>query len=497
MGRAIASALVLLALAASALVGQQAPTELTLDEAIRLAKLNNPIFLSTQNDRGPAAWQRREAYASFLPTVNASGGLGWQEAGQQRFGTVVFDQQTTDWAFSSYNLSLNWNLSGQEIFGVPNARANERATGARIDAAEFDLESRVAFQYMSALRAQDQADVAQRQLDRAQQNLRIVNTRVETGASAGTEGKQAEVDLGRVEVALIQAQRDVRQGKLLLAEQLGVPLPVDVELASAFEVFEPDYELDALLSHALDAHPSLRAFVAQEAASKASARALVTSQYLPSVNVRTGWSGQSQQALNEAFLINSAQSSLAAQRSSCEFNNALNERLTSPIPGFEAGDCSSYQLTDAMRNDLLAGNEVFPFQFDKNPLQVSMTVSIPVFTGFSRERQVAQANNVADDAEQNRRAEELRLRTAVTNAYDNVVSAYQVYQAESRNRALAEEQLLLQRRRYALGAAGLLELLDAQTSATTADQAFLNAVYDFHYNLIALEAAVGRPLRTR
>ena len=70
-----------------------------------------------------------------------------------------------------------------------------------------------------------------------------------------------------------------------------------------------------------------------------------------------------------------------------------------------------------------------------------------------------------------------------------------MFQAESRNRALAEEQLQLQQRRYSLGAAGLLELLDAQTSATTADQAYLNAVYDFHYSLIALEAAVGRSLR--
>jgi outer membrane protein TolC len=39
--------------------------------------------------------------------------------------------------------------------------------------------------------------------------------------------------------------------------------------------------------------------------------------------------------------------------------------------------------------------------------------------------------------------------------------------------------------------------MDAQTTLETAEQAHLNAVYDFHYNLIALEAAVGRPLRSR
>ena len=126
-----------------------------------------------------------------------------------------------------------------------------------------------------------------------------------------------------------------------------------------------------------------------------------------------------------------------------------------------------------------------------------MQVSLPIFTGFSRERQVSEANNRAEDAEHARRAEELRLRTMVTNAYDNLESSHRVVEAEERNRTLAEEQLLLQQRRYSLGAASLLELMDAQTTMTTADQGYLNAVYEFHYSLVVLEAAVGRSLRTQ
>jgi outer membrane protein len=70
-----------------------------------------------------------------------------------------------------------------------------------------------------------------------------------------------------------------------------------------------------------------------------------------------------------------------------------------------------------------------------------------------------------------------------------------VVRLEERNRALAREQLQLQQRRYAMGAASLLELLDAQTTLSTAEQQYLNALYDFHWNLIRLEAAVGRGLR--
>ncbi|MEX2584239.1 MAG: TolC family protein [Gemmatimonadota bacterium] len=479
---------------ATAVEAQQQPARLSLDEAVELARQNNPNFLSTENDRGPAAWEERAAFGAFLPRLDASGSAGFTEAGTQRIGTLDFGSQSTDWYSSSYGLGLTWTLSGNTIFGVSNARNSRRATEARVDAAAFNLESSVAFQYMTTLRAGDQLDVAQRQLDRARQNLRIVTTRVASGAAAGTEGKQAEVDLGRAEVGLIQAQRDVRQAKLLLAEQIGVVLPTDIELVSEFTVFEPDFDVDELVGAALDMHPSLNAFRAQESARRAASRQTKTSQYLPTVSVQTGFRGNTLQALNEEFLITSAEDRVTSQRENCEFQNAISAGLSAPLPGYPR-NCGEFVMTDEMRRDLISSNDVFPFNFTKLPFSLSVQVSLPIFTGFSRQSQVAQASAAADDAEHDRRAEELRLRTAVTSAADNLESAFRVLEAEERNLALAEEQLLLQQRRYSLGAAALLELLDAQTTMTTADQAYLNALYDFHYSLIQLEAAVGRPLR--
>jgi outer membrane protein len=495
--RVLAVGAALLALSATSVLGQVAPEQLTLEEAIGLAKGNNPIFLSTQNDMSAANWQAREAYAQFLPTVNAGFGGTWQEAGVQRVATVELAAQPTDWLYSGYSVNLNMTVDGQTIFGIPNARATKRATGARIDAAEFSLESTVALQYMAVLRAQDGVDVAQRQLDRARQNLQIVGTRVETGAAAGTEGKQAEVDLGRAEVGLIQAQRDLRQARLLLSEQIGVSLDEDVTLASEFTVFEPDFDVGELLANSQEQHPSLNAFRAQEDASRAAARQMATSQYLPSLSLNARFAGQAQEALNSAFVENQVVGQGESRMQSCAYNNELHSRIPGGLPDYSVQDCSQFMASPAEVQSALASNNAFPFDFTTIPTTFSAQLSLPIFTGFSRQRQVSQANNAAEDAEHNRRAEELRLRTMVTNTFDNLNSAYQVIQAESRNRTLAEEQLLLQQRRYALGASDLLLLMDAQTTMSTAEQAYLNALYDFHYNLIALEAAVGRPLRSR
>lgn len=495
--RALVLGTVLLLIATTGVAGQAVPEELTLEEAISLAKSNNPTFLSTANDQAAANWQVRESYAQFLPSVNASGFGSWQESGSQRFGTIVFEDQITDWAFSGYSVNFGMTLDGSTIFGVGNARANRSATEARIRSAEFDLESTVGLQYMAVLRAQDQVDVAQRQLDRAQQNMQIVQTRVSTGAVAGTDGKQAEVDLGRADVGLIRAQRDLRQARLMLSERIGVSLPAEVRLASAFDVFEPQLDLDELMRYSMEDHPSLRSFRAQESATRAAARQASSSQYLPSVRLSASISGQAQEALNEEFVVNQARNQAANSVSNCEFQHTLNNGLNGGLPGFTNPDCSALMFTDADRVEALSQNRAFPFEFTSIPMRATLQISLPIFTGFSRERQVSQANNVAEDAEHNRRAEELRLTTMVTNAYDNLVSQYRVVQAEERNRTLAEEQLQLQQRRYALGAADLLLLMDAQTTMTTADQAYLDAVYEFHYSLIVLEAAVGRPLGTR
>jgi outer membrane protein TolC len=102
---------------------------------------------------------------------------------------------------------------------------------------------------------------------------------------------------------------------------------------------------------------------------------------------------------------------------------------------------------------------------------------------------------MADDARFTRRAEELRIQTAVTQAFDDLMTALQVVEIETRNREVAAEQLLLAQERYRLGAAAFLELLEAQSSMAEAERDLLNASYRFHGAIWSLEAAVGERLR--
>ena len=158
-------------------------------------------------------------------------------------------------------------------------------------------------------------------------------------------------------------------------------------------------------------------------------------------------------------------------------------------------DCAALQITDANRHAILAANDAFPFGFESIPFQATLSVSLPIFSGFSRERQVSEAANALQDAEHFRRGEELRLRADVRSAYDGLMTAFNVAQVEERNREVAAEQLELSRQRYALGADNFLVLLDAERTMAEGERAYLDGLYAFHIELANLESAVGQRLR--
>lgn len=503
-GRYGATGLFLMALMAlspgldSRLQAQEIRGTLTLDEAVRLARKHNPGFLRTANDEGAADWSVRESYATFLPDVSTSLSGQYLAPGIPSTGIYTgedFGIGSTDYYFSGYNLQLSYQLSGSSLFQVSSARADRKATRARIEAEAFSLESEVMAQYLAALRARDEVEVARRQLERAEESEELAKARVEVGAAIPTDGKQAEVERGRAEVALLEGESALRTEKLRLAEQVGVDAPGSYELVSEFAVFEPDWTREELVDRAMARHPQLRAYRAQEDARKAGVRQAWSS-YFPNLYLSATWSGRAREIGDRQYLLGQARTSVRSQRESCQFMNQLVSGLTHSIEGYPK-DCTAdpYQLTPAEESQILANNDVFPFDFREEPLSIYLQVSFPVFQGFGRERELEEARAAAEDARFDRRAEELRLKTAVTQAFDELETAARVVEIEARNREVAREQLTLAQERYRLGAAPFLELLEAQSSMAAAERDYLDARYRFHGAIWALEAAVGERLR--
>jgi outer membrane protein len=303
------------------------------------------------------------------------------------------------------------------------------------------------------------------------------------------EQKQAEVEKGRAQVTLLQSENLVRTERLRLMQQLGLDASADVQLTTTFAVGEVPWTQEALVEMAREGHPDLVAARANEVASAASVK-MAKSAYLPSLSFSAGLSGYAREAGNTTSMIQQARDGLVGARAECEFRNAV---AAGRVPGYPLA-CPTGVLTPDMEREIISGNNVFPFNYSREPLSAQLTISLPIFQGFGRELQIQQAKAAQADARHWLRGEELRLKADIGTAYLNARTARESVALEARNKELAEDQLNLARERYRVGVATFLELQDANTMKARADRAYLVAVYSFHESMAALEHAVGRPL---
>jgi outer membrane protein TolC len=486
---------------------------LSASEALGLARQNSPAYRQVLNDRGPARWGVRNAYASFLPSFNVSGGMGYTGSGSSTFGGSTFSQ-TSPAISSNYNYGFNWQLDGQVLAQPAVANSNAQATEADITAAEIGLVADVTTQYLNGLEAQAQEVVAEQQLVRAREFAQLSKARYDVGQATLVDVRQAEVELAQAEVGLLRARQTASDAKLQLFRQMGVtpPAPVpQIALVDSFRVDSPTVELAALQQMAAEQNPGLVASRARENAAKWNVRS-ARSAYLPSLSARAGWSGFTQEFTNEGLLLQQARSGAIGSALNCRFQNGIINGLNygpGGIPGETNGgivpDClaatglelsgSDTVLVAAVAQGIRDRNSVFPFSFEKQPFQASLTISLPIFTGFGRQLRLSQAAAQRDDAEEARRARELQVRTDVESRYLSLETSWSAIRVQEKSKQAAAERLRLAQDRYRLGSGTALELTDAQNAVTRAEGDYNSAVYAYHRAYSALEAAVGRRLR--
>lgn len=493
--RTLAGALALAAALATpgAALAQQtgpAPATLTLEEAVALARRNNPDLLATQNDRRTARAASRAARADFIPSARVSNTFGYTAEGVRRFGSVAIAQNEPAVYSSSYSLGLSADLSGAKLVQPSITRAQERATEQRIVGAEANLASQVAQQYLGILQAEEEVAQAEREVARTEEHRRLAQARLDVGAGTPLDVRRAEVQKGQAEVRLLQTRNTLATATLGLGRLMGVDLQPGVGLTSRFELFEPRWEAETLIRQATGGNPNLRAARSQAGAARTGIRAAQSS-YLPTLSFNVGWDGSVFRAGDLGTLQAQGIASAQARLDNCIQGNQLAQLLGRP-----ATDCGPLAFDPAaIRREVREQNSRYPFDYDRQPMSASLTVSLPIFTGLSRQQQVEEARARAEDAEYQVRAEENRLRVDVNTALRNIRTAYETARLQDQVIRTADEELRLARERFRFGAASSVEVTDAQTNLAQAEQAKIDAVYDFHKSLAALEALVGQSLR--
>lgn len=416
----------------------QAPTVVTLDEALRLAEANEPTFRASLADSGVARLDKSIAVSALLPSAvyhnqylytqgNGSSSRIGQTVGQP---TPIFIANNSIHEYVSQGVA-NETIGLQQFNAVTIASANAVRAEAQLEIARRGLHATVVNLYYG-LEADDQKLVsAQRAADEGGDFLKLTQQREDARESAHADTIKAQLEQqGRVR-ALADAKLTADKARL----ELGVLLFADprtayqTETMAAPPVLPDRADVEGL---AAKNNAELRSALATARASQAevlSARAA----YLPDLG------------MNFAYGIDAPQFA----RNGPEGVRNL---------GYSA----------------------------------SATLDIPVWDWLATSHRVKQSELKRDAAKVALTAAQRRAIADLSELYDEAAVARDQLASLELSVATARDSLRLTRLRYTGGEGTVLEVVDAQNALVSAETAKADGMVRYETALAQLQTLTGR-----
>jgi len=398
---------------------------LTVEQAVAAAMKNNYDIALLRNDSTLAALNNSYAYAVFLPRLNATTGLIFNNNNtRQKLADGTERKQA---GIKSDNISasmnLNWTVfDGFKMFATRDKLAEIVRLGElNIKNQIVNTVSDVIKNYYNIVRQKQQLIAIEEQMSLNDERVTQAAKKLSVGLGAKPELLQAKVDLN--------AQKAARLKQLTLIDQLKEQLNLLMVMAreTRYEVadsipFKNDLFVADILMAAEQNSPELLLAKQNISIAKLSLKERKAERY-PTVNI------------NSAFNFSRTENQLVINN----FTPLLNQNR-----GFNYG----------------------------------ISASIPIFNNFNVKRQIQAAQ--IDISYQNTiyDYQKWRMDIAISNAFKDYELQKKTLQLEQENIVLAKENVYIASERLRLGVTSYLELRETQKSLEDAYNRLIAARYD-------------------
>jgi outer membrane protein len=442
MSNRIVIALALIAASASTAAAQTSG-RVTLSDAQRIAREQNPAFQRTANDREVAESSIRSAWGAFMPSLSSSMGFNGSHSttltGQDDFGRAVElpEPRTFQSSSASQGISAGVTLfdGGASIRNLRAQRALYEGTEASIELAGLQLDAQVAREYYQALRAVRNIALEEQLLASAQDRLARTEELFRRAARNRGDVLGAREDVLSAEQNVARAKSEADRARLVLATTLGLEPTASISLDSIVPTaFDPaNLNIDQLVNRAVSSNPAV---VQREAAVRAAQlrRDAAKARRLPSIGASAGYS--------------------------------------------RSMSLSSYRAW----GELNPQNSGYSF---------GVSVQLPLFSRFQTSDAVLQASAAEVDANHDLRAERLTAERDVRSAALELTNAYQSLQLAEERVGLARERETLALEQYRLGAIDFTSLQNILDRTAQAERSVLDARFGFITARVNLEERLG------
>lgn len=408
----------------------QTADSVSLDQAVKLALEYSPNMAQSMASVSDARWGQRAAIGNFLPQLSV--GSGASMSSQQRYNsaTGTFLSGSSDSYNGSLSLSLPIFSGGRRIAQLRQANAQSDAASATLVQQRFAVTLSAKQAYYNVVQGEELIRVAKTSLEQANEGLTAAQQRAKVGSATQADVLTAQLQVSQAQASLLSARNTLINAEWALGRLVGKSSPVAVRDTRLGDPTPLSMSDSAIVQDVVHGAPTV---VAAKATSKANDASLLAAktQYLPSINFGSGYDWVNQ-------------------------NMALSNGQTS--------------------------------------WNLRLSLSYPLFNGFVREQNVAQANAAADVARTQYADARRFALSQVHNLLNTLHLDDQQVQIAKQSVAVAQKNLQMQIERYSVSAATILDRITAQLSLVQAETNLVTARYNYQLARAQLDALVGREL---
>lgn len=410
---------------------------LSREKCIEIALQENPSVKVADLEVKKMDYAKKETKGNLLPTIDFS--LAYQRSIELQSMSMNMGGQSTQIKMGTDN---NWNTGFTAAMPLVNASlwkaiqiSETQILSALEDAraSRIDLVNNINKAYYALLLAIASRDVINQNYEIAKFNADIYKKQFEQGTASEYDVLRSSVQVSNIEPELLQADIAIRQCQLQLKVLMGIDY--------ASEIW-PDITLADMKREMYGLAPGL----------------------------------------DRNISGNSSLRSLDVQKRLLEQNVTLKKFAWIPTIGVQ------YNLNwNAMSNGNALKNQHF------NPYSnVSLALSVPIFAGGTKYNALKQAEVQLTEMKFQRENLVNSLNMQVELAIDNINKQVKQISTSEQGVLQAKKAHEIMQKSFEIGAATYLDLRDSELADTSAQLAYLQAIYNYLVSTSELDALLGK-----
>ena len=216
------------ALAPAARAQDPVPPLLTLDEALRLARENNPTYRQVLNDPVVDDANERAALAKYFPTPSINLTTGGGPVRRSIDGLTTFSRSSS----TSIGVGLDMTIfdNGQRRNQLRSTRLGADLTGIRTELEGIALRTLITQRYYATVLADRAVKLEERQVASRTDNFTEMKDRFAIARATQIDVMVAELAVTTAQNTLERARDDARKRRLELLEAMGVQLEPNIRV---------------------------------------------------------------------------------------------------------------------------------------------------------------------------------------------------------------------------------------------------------------------------